>query len=141
AAAVDGFGDVGNTMVDRRNRLRGALGQRGGKEGKPLVDRLDRLRRTVGQRARQRAEAAIDGLVERPDPAVERGVEAADAGAERGFELQQALIERSGDLAAVRDQPGVEGVDVILQAVGYLLGPRAHALDDLAAKGFDGAIE
>ena len=65
----------------------------------------------------------------------------ADAGAERGFELQQALIERSGDLAAVRDQAGVESVDVILQAVGDLLGALAHALDDLAAEGFDGAVE
>ena len=35
AAAVDGFGHVGNALVDRRDRLRGALGQRGGEEGEP----------------------------------------------------------------------------------------------------------
>ena len=81
------------------------------------------------------------GLVERLDLAVERSVEVADAGAERGFELQQALIQRSGDLAAVRTQAGVEGVDVVLQAVGDLLGALAHALDDLAAEGLDGAVE
>ena len=65
----------------------------------------------------------------------------ADAGSERGLELQQALIERGGDLAAVRGQAGVEGVDIVLQAVGDILRPLAHALDDLAAEGLDGAVE
>ena len=86
-------------------------------------------------------QTAVDGLIEPFDLVVERSVEVADAGAERGFELQQALIEGGGDLAAVRDQAGVESVDVVLEAVADLLGARAHALDDLAAEGFDGTIE
>ncbi len=65
----------------------------------------------------------------------------ADATAERGFELQQALIQRRGDLAAVGGEAGVEGVDVVLQVVADLLRALAHALDDLATEGFDGAIE
>ena len=64
-----------------------------------------------------------------------------DAAAERGLELQQALVQRSGDLAAVGGQAGVEGVDIGLQAVADVLGALAHALDDLAAEGFDGAVE
>ncbi len=38
-------------------------------------------------------------------------------------------------------QAGVESVDVVLQAVADLLGALAHALDDLAAEGLDGAVE
>ena len=64
-----------------------------------------------------------------------------DAVAERGLELQQALVERGGDLAAVRGQAGVEVVDIGLQALGDVLGALAHAFDDLAAEGFDGAVE
>ena len=75
------------------------------------------------------------------DLAVQRTVEAGDAAAERGFELQQALVQRRGDLAAVGGEAGVEGVDVVLQAVADLLGARAQPLDDLAAEGFDGAVE
>ena len=69
----------------------------------------------VSKRLFQRFQAAIDGLVERLDLGVERLVEVVDARAERGFELQQALIERGGDLAAIRGQAGVEGVDIVLQ--------------------------
>ena len=106
-----------------------------------LVDGFgDRLRARV-EGLFERFEAAVDRLVERLDLAVERGVEMGDAVAERGFELQQALVERGGDLAAVRGQAGVEGVDIGLQGVGDVLGALAHALDDLAAEGFDGAIE
>ena len=65
----------------------------------------------------------------------------ADAGAERGLELHQALIERGGDLAAVRGQAGVESVDIGLQRFGDILGALTHAIDDLAAEGFDGAVE
>ena len=84
---------------------------------------------------------AADGAVEGLDLGVERGVEIGHAVAERGLELHQALIERGGDLAAVRGQAGVEGVDIGLQAFGDILGALAHPLDDLAAEGFDGAIE
>ena len=89
----------------------------------------------------QRFEAAVDGLVERLDPAVERGIEIGHAGAERGLELHQALVQRGGDLAAVGGQAGVEAVDIGLQGLGDVLGALTHALDDLAAEGFDGAVE
>ena len=89
----------------------------------------------------ERLEAAVDGLVEGFDLAVERGVEMGDAGSERGLELQQALVQRGGDLAAVRGQAGVEIVDIALQGFGDVLGALTHAIDDLAAEGFDGAVE
>jgi len=89
----------------------------------------------------ERFEAAIDGCIEGFDLAVERGIEVGDAGAERGFELQQALVERRGDFAAVRSQAGVKGVDIGLQGFRDMLGALPHAIDDLAAKGFDGAVE
>ena len=163
AAAVDGLGHVGNAAVDRFNRLRGAVGERGGQQGQARIDRVDRLRGAFGQRRRQRAkpvvdgfghrlcprieilferfETAIDGLVEGFDPAVERAIEIGDAGSQRGFELHEALVERSGDLAAVRGQAGIEAVDIGLQGFGDILGALAHAIDDLATEGFDGAVE
>ncbi len=64
-----------------------------------------------------------------------------DTVSERGFELNQALVQRGGDLAAVRGQAGVEGVDIGLQAVRDILRALTHAVDDIAAEGFHGAIE
>src|SRR5437879_7414609 len=93
------------------------------------------------ERAVEMADLAVQRTVESADLFVQRAVEAGDAAAERGFELQQALIQRRGDFAPVRGQAGVEGVDVILQAVADLLRALAHPLDDLAAEGFDGTIE
>jgi hypothetical protein len=84
---------------------------------------------------------AVDRVVEQFDLAVERGIEMGDAVAERGFELNQALVERGGDLAAVRGQAGIERVDIGLQALRDILRALTHAVDDVAAKGFDGAIE
>ncbi len=84
---------------------------------------------------------AADGLVKGSDLAVERSIEVGHAGFERGLELQQTLVERGGDLAAIRCQPGVEGIDIGLQVFRDILRALTHALDDFAAKGLDGAIE
>ena len=132
---------MGQARIDRVDRLRGAVGQRRGQRAEPVVDGLGHRLRPRIEGLLERFEAAVDGLVERPDPAVERGIEIGHAGSERGLELHQALVQRSGDLAAVRGQAGVEGVDIGLQGVGDILGALAHALDDLAAEGFDGAVE
>ena len=64
-----------------------------------------------------------------------------DAALQRGLELRKALVQRGGDLAAIRGQAGIEGVDIGLEAVGDVLGALAHPLDDLAAEGLDGAVE
>ena len=64
-----------------------------------------------------------------------------DAVSERGFELNQALVQRGGDLAAVRGQAGVESVDIGLQGLRDILRALTHAVDDIAAEGFHGAIE
>ena len=156
-------GEVGEARVDRLDRLRGAVGQRRREivrresidwiacvapsvsDVASVPSRLSMVSVTDFARGIEglfeRLEAAVDGFVEGFDLAVERGVEMGDAVSERGFELQQALVQRGGDLAAVRGQAGVEVVDIGLQAFGDVLGALAHAIDDLAAEGFDGAIE
>ena len=152
AAAIDGLGHAGDAPVDRFDRLGGAVGERRGEVGEALIDRLDRLRGAVGQRRCQRAQPAVDGLghrfrprievlFERLETAVDGLVEGFDLAFERGLELHEALVQRSGDLAAVRGQAGVEGVDIGLQGFRDILGALTHAIDDLAAEGFDGAVE
>ena len=102
------------------------------------VSDLARLSKSVRATSRR---PSIDRVVERSDLGVERTVEIGHAGSERDFELRQTLVERGGDLAAVRGQAVVEGVDIALEAFGDILRALAHPLDDLAAEGFDGAIE
>ncbi len=123
------------------DRLRGAIGQRRGQGAEPAVDGLGDGFRAAVEGLFQRLEAAFDRVVEEPDFAVERTVETGDAGAERGLELHQTLIERGRDGSAIGVEPAVEGVDIVLQAVGDVLGAFAHALDDLPAEGLDGAVE
>ena len=55
--------------------------------------------------------------------------------------MRQALVEGGGDFAAICREAGVEVLDILLQAVGDILRALAHALDDLAAEGFDGTVE
>ena len=95
----------------------------------------------VSKRLLERFETAVDGFIEGFDLGVERGIEIGDAGPQRRLELHQALVERGGDLAAVRGQPRVECIDIALQGFGDVLRALAHAFDDFAAEGFDGAIE
>src|SRR6202011_6096373 len=93
------------------------------------------------KRGVERIDPAVERIVKEAELAVERSVEVGDAASERGFELQQALVQRGRDLAAVGGEAVVEGVDIVLQAVGDVLGALTHAVDDLAAEGFDGAVE
>src|ERR1700682_1873848 len=50
-------------------------------------------------------------------------------------------VQRGGVFAAIRSQAGVEGVDVGFEGLRDILRALTHAIDDLAAEGFDGAIE
>src|SRR5580692_3814052 len=87
------------------------------------------------------ADPAIERGIEIADLAIERGIEIGDTISERGLELQETLVQRGGDLAAVRGQAAVEGIDIGLQRLRYILGALTHAIDDFAAEGFDGAVE
>src|SRR5207247_8944165 len=89
----------------------------------------------------ERFETAVDGCIEGFDLAVERGIEIGDAAAERGLELQQTLVQRSGDFAAIRSQASVEGVNIGLKGLRDMFGALPHPIDNLAAEGFDGAVE
>ncbi len=138
---VEGFGDgFGARIEGLFESLQPAVEGFGHRPGAGIEGLLERLGAGI-EGLLKRLQMAADGAVEGLDLGVERGVEIGHAVAERGFELQQALIQRRGDLAAVRGQAGVEGVDIGLQAFGDILGALAHPLDDLAAEGFDGAIE
>jgi hypothetical protein len=121
--------------------LRGAVGDRGGEGAEPGIDRCgDRLGTGI-EGLLERLQTPVDRFVEGLDLAVERGVEMFDTGSERRLELLQALVERSRNLAAVRRQARIEVVDITLQRFRNVVGALAYPLDDLAAEGFDGAVE
>ena len=148
---------------DRVDRLRGSVGQRRSQRAEPVVNGFgDRFRPRVEglfkrfepavdqfierfdlvvERRIEIADLAVEGGIEIVDLAVERGIEIGDAGSKRGLELQEALVQRGGDLAAIRSEAVVEGVDIGLQRLRDVLGALTHAIDDFAAEGFDGAIE
>src|SRR5216684_844357 len=129
------------SMVSVTMEMRRTIGQRRRQRAEPVVDGFGYRLRARIEGLFERFETAIDGFVEGSDLAVERSIEVGDAGLERGLELQQTLIERGGDLAAIRGQSGVEGIDIGFQVIGNILRALPHALDDFAAEGFDGAIE
>ena len=157
--SVSDDGEVGEARVEQVDRLRGAVGQRRGQRAETVVDGFgDRLRPRI-EILFERFEAAVDQFVERLDACrrarVERAVErdrlrsccrARYRDGRRGLPSVVSNCTRRWSseaviVAAVGAQAGVEGVDIGLQAVRDVLGALAHALDDLAAEGFDGAVE